>query len=296
MTNSNPATSRERIRVLVSDDTQIGIQLMVETLRQDSRFEVMGVTTGLEAFSCQVSEFHPDVAVISAGSNVPGRAGFDLLWHVLTRYPKLQAVMLLDSSTHQAVVEAFRAGARGIVCWDDGIDVLRKCVHAVYLGQIWASSAQLGFLLEVFSRRWTPQTVVDSKGHSLLSKRELDVVRCVSEGMTNREIALRLKLSEHTVKNYLFRTFDKLGVSNRAELILYALNHGGSMNAGERDVRERKSAELGAGAPELGAKPQIQAHRKLHEISAGSSAVLRADILPYSRRISRGTGRLSSTE
>jgi len=60
----------------------------------------------------------------------------------------------------------------------------------------------------------------------LLSKRELDVVRCVSEGMTNRQIASHLALSEHTVKNYIFRTFDKLGVSNRAELILYAINHG----------------------------------------------------------------------
>jgi DNA-binding NarL/FixJ family response regulator len=103
---------------------------------------------------------------------------------------------------------------------------LRKCVYSVNIGQIWASSAQLSFVLEVFSRRWVPEEIVDSLGRPLLSKRELDVVRCVSEGMTNREIALHLALSEHTIKNYLFRTFEKVGVSNRAELLLYALNHG----------------------------------------------------------------------
>ena len=281
MTNSNAPTSRERIRVLVSDDTRLGIQLMLETLRQDSRFDVMGVTTGAEAFSYQVSEFKPDVAVISTGANAPGRAGFDLLWHALTRHPKLHAVMLLDSSTQQAVVEAFRAGARGIVCWDDGIEVLRKCVHAVYLGQIWASSAQLGFLLEVFSRRWTPQTVVDSKGHSLLSKRELDVVRCVSEGMTNREIALRLKLSEHTVKNYLFRTFDKLGVSNRAELILYAFNH--SQESEPRDHRCEYCAPRRVSPIDLSSKEPNAKDGKVEKLTRRRASVARSVFVHQSR-------------
>jgi len=172
-----------------------------------------------------VSDFKPHIAVIGTGAIGDARKGFDLLRHVQARYPRLQAVMLLDSSTREVVVEAFRAGARGVICRDDGLDALRKCVYAVYLGQIWATSAQLGFVLDVFSRRWVPQTILDSNGRGLLSKRELDVVRCISEGMTNREVAAHLALSEHTVKNYIFRTFDKLGVSNRAELILYAINH-----------------------------------------------------------------------
>ena len=258
---SNSFISSDRIRVLVSDETRLGIQLMLEALRNDSRFDVMGVTTAAEPLALHISEFKPHVAVISARTDALGRAGFDLLWHALTRHPKLHAVMLLDSSSHESVVEAFRAGARGIVCWDDGLDVLRKCVHAVYLGQIWANSTQLGFLLEVFSRRWAPQSVVDSKGRSLLSKRELDVVRCVSEGMTNREIASRLKLSEHTVKNYLFRTFDKLGVSNRAELILYALNHGGSSKSGQSNflgqgAADRRARVHGSGTGET--RPKVQ--------------------------------------
>jgi two-component system nitrate/nitrite response regulator NarL len=67
---------------------------------------------------------------------------------------------------------------------------------------------------------------LSASGEALLSAREVDVVRCVAEGLSNREIAQRLNLREHTVKNYLFRIFDKLGVSSRVEVVLYALgNH-----------------------------------------------------------------------
>jgi len=226
MTSNNATgTDSRSVRVLVAETTRMGTQLILEALRQDDRFDVAGALAAPGEFGAVVSDFQPHLAVIGTGTNGDARKGFDLLRHTQARHPKLQAVMLLDSSTREGVVEAFRAGARGVICRDDGLDALRKCVYAVYLGQIWATSAQLGYVLEAFSRRWVPQTILDSNGRGLLSKRELDVVRCVSEGMTNREVASHLALSEHTVKNYIFRTFDKLGVSNRAELILYAVNH-----------------------------------------------------------------------
>ena len=77
---------------------------------------------------------------------------------------------------------------------------------------------------------------INRKGLSLLTKREVEVVRCLAEGMTNREIAERIGLSQHTVKNYLFRIFDKLGVSNRMELLFMTLNQG-----------RRRSPESGPG-------------------------------------------------
>jgi DNA-binding CsgD family transcriptional regulator len=80
------------------------------------------------------------------------------------------------------------------------------------------------FVLEALGQV-APLHIVNAKGKSLLSKREEEVVACVAEGLTNREIARQLTLSEHTVKNYLFRIFDKLGISGRVELVLYALSH-----------------------------------------------------------------------
>jgi DNA-binding NarL/FixJ family response regulator len=215
----------DSVRVLVADSTRMGTQLILAVLRKDNRFNAVGVLASPKEFAVAASETKPHVLIIAAGSSESPRSGFSLLRYGLARLPKVQAVMLLDVPTRDSVVEAFRTGARGVICRDDDPAALCKCIYAVHLGQIWANSAQLGYVLDVFSRRWLPQTIVDSKDRVLLSKRELDVVRCVSEGMTNRDIASHLALSEHTVKNYMFRIFEKLGVANRGELILYAINH-----------------------------------------------------------------------
>jgi DNA-binding CsgD family transcriptional regulator len=91
----------------------------------------------------------------------------------------------------------------------------------VHQGQVWANSAELRFLLEALCES-EPAGTIEPGTEAILSKREQDVVRCVAEGLSNREIASRLGLTEHTVKNYLFRIFDKLGVSSRVEVVLYA--------------------------------------------------------------------------
>jgi DNA-binding CsgD family transcriptional regulator len=112
----------------------------------------------------------------------------------------------------------------------------------------------LHFVLDTFADN-TPSRLVDSRGTVLLSKREQDVVRCVTEGLTNKEIAHRLKLSEHTVKNYIFRIFDKLGVSTRVEMVLYAFSQR-TAQANSHDApgkhltemeRHRRRAEDGVG-------------------------------------------------
>jgi len=120
------------------------------------------------------------------------------------------------------VIDAFRCGAHGVVFRDEPLETLGKCIHAVHQGQVWANSEQLGYILEALSLTM-PMRWQDARGIDLLSKREELVVRQVAEGMTNREISVHLKLSEHSVRNYLFRIFDKLGVSSRVELVLYCL-------------------------------------------------------------------------
>jgi DNA-binding CsgD family transcriptional regulator len=97
-------------------------------------------------------------------------------------------------------------------------------VHQVHEGEIWASGQQIAFAVETLAS--TPSIrAVGANGLSLLSKRELDVVGCLADGLTNREIAERLNLSQHTIKNYLFRVFDKLGVSSRLELMTLTLTN-----------------------------------------------------------------------
>src|SRR5436305_10051936 len=129
------------------------------------------------------------------------------------------------SSDLLKILQAFRVGARGIFSRHESVESLSKCIRSVHDGQIWANSQQMSFAVEALASSPVIRAV-DPQGLSLLSKRELEVVRRLAEGLSNREIAERLGLSQHTIKNYLFRVFDKLGVSSRLELLFMTLNHG----------------------------------------------------------------------
>jgi len=123
------------------------------------------------------------------------------------------------------LIEGLRAGARGVFLRSNfNFVALRKCVRRVCQGQIWLGNAELEYVLAALSQA-RPLRVVNPDGSSLLSPREEEVVHLVAEGLGNREIAEQMNLSEHTVKNYVFHIFDKLGVSNRVELVLYALSN-----------------------------------------------------------------------
>jgi DNA-binding NarL/FixJ family response regulator len=93
----------------------------------------------------------------------------------------------------------------------------------VHAGEIFATGAQLELVFEALATS-TPLRVRDWKGDKILTRQEDRIVQLVANGLTNREIAAELRLSEHTVKNYLFRIFEKLGVSSRVELVLFAMS------------------------------------------------------------------------
>lgn len=124
------------------------------------------------------------------------------------------------------MVNAFRSGARGLFCFADSpFRALCRCIQVVHQGQIWATAQQVDFLIDLVTQ--VPSLrVVNFHGDSLLTPREEQVVALVAEGLPNRQIAHELGLSEHTVKKYMFRIFDKLGISTRVELVLYAVSHG----------------------------------------------------------------------
>jgi DNA-binding NarL/FixJ family response regulator len=151
--------------------------------------------------------------------------------HIHLSHPAIAKVLLVDSYNRELVVSAFRSGIRGIFCISDThFRLLCRCIQRVASGQIWANTEQMNFLLDLVSE--VPSLrVLNSRGHQLLTPREQQVVALVAEGLSNRETARELNLSEHTVKKYLFRIFDKLGISSRVELVLYAVNHGDPLQA-----------------------------------------------------------------
>jgi two-component system nitrate/nitrite response regulator NarL len=210
----------EKIRVLAADGTRMGSQLLAQALAQDSRFQVTGIEPKSASILAAVTDSRPHVVLMSSILEESTVQGFDLTRQVCGAHPGTRVVLLMDTSNPAAVVEAFRCGARGVFSRTESSTALAKCISSVHHGQVWANSTELRYLIEAL-RESEPVRLVDSGGQALLSKREQDVVRCVAEGLSNREIASCLKLTEHTVKNYLFRIFDKLGVSSRVEVVLY---------------------------------------------------------------------------
>jgi DNA-binding NarL/FixJ family response regulator len=212
------------IRVAVADATKMNSQLMVSALRRRQyNFEVRAIASDSSLAFRELQNADADVAVISARLEDGPLSGFRVLQQLQTSDRKIPAVMLLDSADRDLVVDAFRTGARGVFCRGSSFKILPKCIRRIHEGQIWLNNAELEFLLELVIGM-KPMEVRNSGGMALLTPRERDVVRLAAEGMRNQEIALKLNLSEHTVRNYLIRIFDKLGISSRVELVLYALS------------------------------------------------------------------------
>jgi two-component system nitrate/nitrite response regulator NarL len=244
------AAGSRTLRVLVADSTLLTGRLIADALKRDRKLSIASAKS--DSVLATASTLEPHVTILSETlEGVPGK-GLKFLPELLAALPKTRVVMLLDSPEPKLVVEAFRKGARGVFCRCDPLTMLTRCVHRVHEGQLWISGPQLEYLLETLEA--APATrLVNAQGTVLLSKREQDVTRCLAAGLTNREIAQELKISQNTVKNYLFRIFNKLGVSSRIEVVLYAA----SQRRAERTVANRfdpnsPSADvLGSHPPEL---------------------------------------------
>ena len=207
-------------------------QLIAGELRtsRNPRFEaILPVSFTSRTIADEIIRTQPEVALVSSVLQDSSFAGYSVLRTIQPLNLPTRVILLLEECEHSLVIDAFRSGARGVFSRAESSQQLSKCIYTVHKGQIWASTRELEYILdELVATR--PLRIIDARGCSLLSKREEEVVALVADGLTNRQISEQLKLSEHTVKNYLFKVFEKLGISTRVELVLYALsqNHKGN--------------------------------------------------------------------
>ncbi len=221
------------ISVFLAEATLVNCQLMEQALRrQRGTFSVAAYALPSKEVVGLLKGHEPDIAVISVNLADGPLMGFSVLRALRVLWSTTRVVMLVDQPTRELVIDVFRYGAQGLFRRNAPFSALCRGIRAVAAGQIWAENEDIHCLLQAFTATF-PLRVVDAKGVAILSRREEMIVDLVAEGFTNREISASLGLSEHTVRNYVCRVYDKLGISSRVELTLYRLNHRQVVQNGE---------------------------------------------------------------
>lgn len=212
------------IRVLIADDhpvVRVGLRNM---LQADALITVVGeARDGVETLEL-ARRLHPDILLLDLA--MPNVAGMDALREMTSGdlNAKTRTIVLTGLIDKRQVLEALQLGARGVVLKDAAIEHLTQCIRAVMQGQYWLEGRPVQNLVQVL-RDLTVQTAPPPRKTFGLTAREMEVVGLITEGCTNKDIAKTFGISEETVKRHLTNIFNKLGVGNRLELALFALNH-----------------------------------------------------------------------
>lgn len=210
------------IRIVIADDhpvVRVGLRNM---LQADPQMLVVGeARDGVEALNI-VRTTTPEILLLDLA--MPKMPGMETLRELTTETTDTRTIVLTGMIEKRQILESLQLGARGVVLKDAAMEHLSACIRAVMQGQYWLDGRPVQNLVQVL-RDLAAQTAPPPRKTFGLTSRELEVVTQITEGCTNRDIAKSFGISEETVKRHLTNIFNKLGVGNRLELALFALNH-----------------------------------------------------------------------
>jgi DNA-binding NarL/FixJ family response regulator len=210
------------IRIVIADDHPLVREGLRTLLELQQGFTVVGEAgDGFDAVQL-TKDLRPDVLLLDLA--MPRMNGLDVLKALADTATEVRTVLLTATIEREETVHALRLGARGVVLKESATQMLYKCIRAVMAGEFWVGHERIGDLMQTL-RQIERAPAREPSPASRLTRRELQVISAVVEGGSNKDIAKALGLSEQTVKNHLSNIFDKLGVSNRLELALYAVHH-----------------------------------------------------------------------
>jgi DNA-binding NarL/FixJ family response regulator len=209
-------------RILIADDHPIFRDGLRRLLESEREFQVIGeACDGVEAVN-MVRQLKPEILLLDLA--MPRRPGLEALREMSTEASSVRVILLTAAAEKDQIVEALQLGARGVVLKDSATQILLKSIRAVMNGEYWVGRESVSNLVQYLRSMVEASSNEPRKKNYGLTPRELEVVSAVVAGYANKEIAQHFKISEDTVKHHLSNIFDKVGVSTRLELALFAVN------------------------------------------------------------------------
>jgi two-component system, NarL family, nitrate/nitrite response regulator NarL len=210
------------VRILIADDHPIFRDGLKRLLESEGEFKVIGeACDGVEAVTL-ARQLIPEVLLLDLA--MPRRRGLDALRDLVSDGRAVRVILLTAAAEKEQIVEALQLGARGVVLKDSATQILLKSIRAVMNGEYWVGRESVSNLVQYLRTMVAPAENFPHRNRYRLTPRELEIVAAVVAGFANKEIAQYFKISEDTVKHHLSNIFDKIGVSSRLELALFAVN------------------------------------------------------------------------
>ncbi|MBI4875874.1 MAG: response regulator transcription factor [Acidobacteria bacterium] len=233
-----PETANRHIRVLIADDHPIVRDGLRRLLELEDDIDVVGEAGDGRQTLDLVNEVDPDIILLDL--RMPNVDGLAALQALQATHQRVKAIVLTASEDKNEFVQAMKLGCSGIVLKQTAPDLIVKSIRKVFAGEIWLDSHTTAVVMRQFATVGPggvdPASGANPKARerSPLSNREREIVSFVAQGYKNKEMAEKMFISEQTVKNHLHNIFDKLGVSDRLELALFAIHKGLHLPGGER--------------------------------------------------------------
>lgn len=215
-------SNSSKIRILIADDHAIFRDGLRRLLESEPEFEVVGeAADGKEALD-MVQQVHPDILLLDLA--MPRMPGLETLRELAPQRNGTRVILLTAAIENRQMVEALQIGARGVVMKEAATQILLKAIRTVMAGQFWIGREPTADVVQYLKTHAAMQQPSKAKSYGL-TRREIEILSTIVSGLSNKEIAQKFSLSEDTVKHHLTNIFDKLGVSSRLELALFAINN-----------------------------------------------------------------------